>query len=417
MNPLICETPLIPFWGSLNKPSNTQLTHLRILQNHSSYSFPKCLSSKSKSSSSLSSVAAQDEHKQSFLVPYLINSCGLSPQRAIAVFRTYGSKFRFDGPEKPDSILAFMRSHGFNDDDISNVINADPSTLIYTEKNLLLKLQFFYSIGFTKKDLPTFIAKSVLWRHSLDGCLVPLYMLLKDELESDRDLVIAMKRLGLCRRMRSYKNLRANLALIKEAGVPSSKVALVLKTLPAILLIDPDELRGIVDEVKVLGFDVTKSIFTYALHAFSSGYRTTRERCTEIYTEWGFSHEDIQSAFKKWPRCLLLSENKLRAVMEFLVDKMGVQVEAIVKCPYVLSLSLEERIIPRCSVIYVLVQKGLLDQKDWKLSSVAFPSEKDFLNRFVNKNQDIALHLLKVYEGEVDPFKDYPALIGEMEKP
>ncbi|GAB2214534.1 hypothetical protein Droror1_Dr00018885 [Drosera rotundifolia] len=413
MNPSICEQPLISIWVPLSNPSKT---HLQILHYNSPFSFAKCFSSKSSSSSAAVSVATQDELHQSFMVSYLINSCGLSPQRADAVFRIYGPWWRFDGPEKPDSILAFLRDHGFQDDEIVKVISTNPRILTCTKKTLLPKLEFFYSMGLTKRDLPDFLVKTSFLRHGLDSYLIPLYRLLKDVLESDRKVVLAMKRLRFVLRQKNYKNLVPNLALLKEIGVPSSKVASFVGAFPVGLLIDPVEFQGLVDKVKALGFDVTKTVFVLALRAFSPAYRTTRDRCTEIYMEWGFSREDIMSASNKNPQCLLLSENKLRGTLEFLIGKMGLQVQAIVKCPAVLTKSLDERIIPRCSVIYVLVQKGLI-KKNWTLSAVAFPVDSSFLHRFVNRHQHIALHLMLVYQRKVDPFKDSCALIGEMEQP
>lgn len=389
---------------------------MQIVQCNSPFSLTKFFSSNSSSpSSSATTVATQDELQQSFVVSYLINSCGLSPKSAASVYRTYAHKLRFDSTEKPDSMLAFLRKHGFTDADITRMVTSDPMGLLYSERTLLPKLQFFYSKGFTKLNLPSFIVKSGIWRHSLHGHIIPLYRLLKDDLISDKELFVAMKHLSFPLRKRGFKNIRPNLAFLRGVGVPKEKMMSLLRRTPAVLLTDPEELRRIVNEVKALGFDVTKSLFILAMHALTSGYKTTRERCTQIYMERGFAQEDIMSAFMKWPQFLLLSEKKLRSTLDFLMDKVGCKVEAIVTYPNTLTFNLDDRIIPRCSVAHVLVQKGLF-KKDWSLSTIVILSESDFLDRFVTKHRDIVPDLLMVYQRKVDPFADSNALLGNMEK-
>ncbi|KAL9267757.1 hypothetical protein AKJ16_DCAP13091 [Drosera capensis] len=85
----------------------------------------KCFSSKSSSSSSAVAAVAstQDERQQSFMASYFIDSCGLSAQRAVDASRIYANKLRFDTPEKPDSMLAFLRNNGFTGDDIAMLLS------------------------------------------------------------------------------------------------------------------------------------------------------------------------------------------------------------------------------------------------------------------------------------------------------
>ncbi|GAB2217266.1 hypothetical protein Droror1_Dr00000438 [Drosera rotundifolia] len=145
MNSSICEAPLVSNWCPLISPRITQLTRLRILRYNSSFSFVKCFSSKFSSTSSAAAVVAstQDELQQSFLASYLIDSCGVSPQRAVDLSGIYANKLRFDTPEKPDSMRASLRNSGFTDDDITKLISYDPVLLSYSEETLLPKIHFF----------------------------------------------------------------------------------------------------------------------------------------------------------------------------------------------------------------------------------------------------------------------------------
>ncbi|KAL9253742.1 Transcription termination factor MTERF15, mitochondrial-like protein [Drosera capensis] len=395
--------------GALSNLGDTQLTHLPSLGIYSSYSFCKSFCSKSPSSEepeAKATAAAEDEKRRSFVVSYLINSCGLSPERAVSKSRCSCYKLRFESSKKPDEVLAFLRNHGFTNEDITWMVISDPRVLLCKEENLSAKFEFFYSIGFTKQDLPAFISKVSIWRKSLGGFMIPLHRLLKNVLRSDEDVVHALKNMGwLLKKTGGYKGLEPNIALLKEIGVPSSKISLLMRLTPFVVLFKPDKFRKLVYEAKALGFDVSKSSFIQAIPALNSGYVTTRDRCMQIYKEWGLSKDDILSAFLKTPQCLLFSENKLRETLDFLVNKMGWQPEAIIQTPQILLYSLEKRLIPRCSVIHVLIQKGLLGKGRGLLYALV-SSEKRFLDRFVYNYDHIASQLLLVYQRKADPFKE-----------
>ncbi|RXH93792.1 hypothetical protein DVH24_015859 [Malus domestica] len=87
--------------------------------------------------------------------------------------------------------------------------------------------------------------------------------------------------------------------------------------------------------------------------------------------------------------------------MDFLVNKMAWSSEMIAKYPVVLSLSLERRLIPRCLVVKVLLLKGLISN-NMNLGSVLKPTDKQFLEMFVERHLGKAPQLLSMYQGKVD---------------
>lgn len=90
-------------------------------------------------------------------------------------------------------------------------------------------------------------------------------------------------------------------------------------------------------------------------------------------------------------------------VMDFLVNKMGWPQRSIVKCPTIVSFSLEKRIIPRCSVVKVLLLKGLIKEiENVSLCSLMSYTEKGFSERFVARYIDEVPALLSVYRGKVE---------------
>ncbi|KAI7984014.1 hypothetical protein LOK49_LG15G00310 [Camellia lanceoleosa] len=281
--------------------------------------------------------------EDSFSVSYLINSCGLSPESAISA----SEKVKFESPEKPDSVLNLLTTHGFTNAQITNLVRRRPVLLLANpEKTLLPKLEFFQSIDHKKNIVP-------------------------------------------------------NIAVLREDEVPESSIALLLTHFPEAIMQKHDQFREIVNEVKTMGFNPLKSTFVLAVHAISGkGNKSIWDRCYEAYRKWGWSNDEIHLAFKKHPHCMILSEKKITRAMDFFVNKMGWNSKMIARCPVVLFFSLEKRIIPRCSVIQVLSVKGLI-KKDLSLSSVLLPVEKCFLERFVTKYEEEVPQLLSVYQGKV----------------
>nr|XP_011468449.1 PREDICTED: uncharacterized protein LOC105352621 [Fragaria vesca subsp. vesca] len=150
-----------------------------------------------------------------------------------------------------------------------------------------------------------------------------------------------------------------------------------------------------------MGFDPGKMFFVQAMGALSGKKRAWRLK-KEAYKRWGWSESDICSALRVFPLCMVVSEKKIMGTMELLVNKMGWKSGQIAKFPYVFWYSLEKRIIPRCSVVKVLLLKGLIEEKKLSLACVSSISEEYFFKRFVTRYFDQVPQLLNVYKGKVD---------------
>ncbi|GAB4855163.1 hypothetical protein Ancab_023789 [Ancistrocladus abbreviatus] len=386
--PLRLLVPLSNFWAFSNL-CTSQLTHLQFLRHLSS------------------SPAAieEDEQRLSFTISYLVSSCGLSPKRALSIPQSHGLKF--DSPEKPDSVLALLRNHGFTDAHVAKFVHRYPLALCYypPERTLLPKIEFLHSIGISKEDLPDVICRCpYILRGSLENLINPAYSMLKSILQSNEKVFTTINRLGPYFVQKSTKNLCPNVALLKEIGIPDSRIVVLLYNRPQVLFIEHLQFRGLVDEVVKLGFDTSKVHFLFALHVQWNLYKATRDRCVKIYEDWGWSNADISLAFQRHPFCLILSENKLVRILDLLMNKMAFPAGEIAKVAIVFSLSFETRIFPRCSVLKVLLLKGLIKEK-WTLRSVLQTTEKYFLERFVTRYHEDKDELLSLYKGEVDPFE------------
>lgn len=258
-------------------------------------------------------------NQHSFKITYLMDSCGLSPEIAISA----SEKVHFETPDRPDSVLNLLRNHGFSKTHISNIIRIRPAILLTNpEKTLLPKLAFFKSIGVSTHD----IAKNpILLGRSLENQIIPSYNFLKRMLLSDEEVAAALKRARwffIQDRSRNV-NLVPNIDLLRELGVPESCISSLLTHYQEAVIRRHDQFIETVNEIKKMGFDPMKLTFVIALHIIGKRSNSTWDRCCRVYTWWGWSKDEILSAFRKHPQCMTYSEKKIMNIMDYLVKKMG----------------------------------------------------------------------------------------------
>ncbi|XP_068344617.1 transcription termination factor MTERF6, chloroplastic/mitochondrial-like [Pyrus communis] len=338
------------------------------------------------------------ETHQDFKVNYLINTCGLSPEGAISVSK----RVKLESPKKAESVLALFRNHGLSQTQISRVVRSRPKILSADpEKTLLPKLEFFSSLGVSKVDLAKTLAYNPhLLVISLANRILPTYDFLRSIL-SEKNVIALFKRYSRIFMESQFKNVIPNIELLRESGMSPRGISLVLTYCTPVLMVRPEQLGQLVAEVKEMGFNLEKTTSVNALRALCGKNKLVWNRSREALKRWGWSDDDILSAVKKNPQCMIVSEQKLMQAMDLLVNKMGWSSEMIAKYPVVLSLSLERRLIPRCSVVKVLLLKGLMND-NLNLGSVLKPTDKQFLEMFVNRYIGKVPRLLSVYQGKVD---------------
>ncbi|KAK9205001.1 hypothetical protein WN943_015267 [Citrus x changshan-huyou] len=301
----------------------------------------------------------------SFTVSYLINSCGLSPKIAKSV----AERVKLQSSKQPDSVLQFLKNRGFNGSQIAKLVRVRPQLLFaHPERSLLPKIEFLNSIGATDAELAAACSS------------IPA--ILGQSLEN--------------------KTVSPKLAFLRDLGMPEANFALILSCYPPIVLQRQDKFDGNVKKVIKMGFNPQKCEFVHAMQVFSSIGQSTLECKLDVLRRWGWSDEDVRLAFRKCPIYMSASKTKLVSVFNFLVNKMGWHPSAIAHVPSAFTYSLERRIIPRCSVIRVLLSKGLINEENKiYLSSLVVNSNKRFLDTFVTKYQDHVPQLLNIFHGKM----------------
>ncbi|XP_054811722.1 transcription termination factor MTEF1, chloroplastic-like isoform X3 [Prosopis cineraria] len=345
-------------------------------------------------------ASSTSSNGHSFTVSYLIHACGLSPKQAVSASK----RVSFDTRDKPDLVINFLKSHGFSRPQIIGFIKQVPEFLRSDpEKTFLPKIEFFKSRGVPTSHIPRLVCSyPQIMSRSLTKQLIPSFDFFRDVFQSDENLV---KTLRYCSGILLDINTRAvpNMQLLRGAGVPESNVIKLLQYFPRALTYSPNQFKSIVERVKEIGINPLKFQFLMAVHVYSSFSKSTLAKKADTYKKWGWSDNDILAAFRRYPFCMTVSEDKLDAALEFLVHNLGCDSSVISTYPIVLAYSLRKRIVPRGAVLQVLLSKGLVKSKTL-LATFAY-TEKVFLRRLVLCHGQEANELLELYRTKLDQAK------------
>lgn len=338
--------------------------------------------------------------QNSFTVSYLIDSCGFPPEKAISA-----SKYlNFKTPNRADSVIAFFKNQGFTEPQIYQLVRKFPMALTCNpQTNLLPKFEFLSSIGLSDSEITKLLtARPKSLGRSLKNHLEPTFKLLQDLLQSNDRTLIAIKRCAWVLDWDFHLYMVPNMKYLRDVGVPGSKMLYVLTYQPRDFLVSNEQFKKVVEEILEMGFDPLKTNFMLAIHALRSMSKPTWEKKIEAYEKWGWSKDEIMAAFRTDPWCMMKSEEKIDKVMDFLVNKMGFETSIIAKNSILLSLSMEKRIIPRCSVYQYMLDNGSMKHKksfcfSWWLKC----SESIFIDRLKRYEKE-APGVLKSYQEKLD---------------
>ncbi|KAI8566085.1 hypothetical protein RHMOL_Rhmol02G0012100 [Rhododendron molle] len=342
----------------------------------------------------------KSSNQHSFTVTYLINSCGLSPEKALSASRYV----KFETPDKPDSVLAFLRNHGFTQTQISSAISNYPPVIIRdTQKTLLPKLEYLKSKGFSSTDIARITStSSFILQRSLENSIIPSFNFFGNVLQSEEKMLVFVRRCAGFRLFQNQSHVIPNTEILRKVGVPNANIGHLLISIPGPFTANSNRFSDCVDEVKKMGFDFSKKQFMLAILALLGMSKSTWEKKVEVYKKWGWTQDEILVAFKMHPRCMTVSEDKINGVMDFLVKKMGWESSLVARAPKIIQLSLEKRIVPRIAVYQALLSQGLIKASDIRFTTWIDLSEKMFLKKILSYKKEEATELLKLYKEKLD---------------
>ncbi|XP_071723664.1 uncharacterized protein [Rutidosis leptorrhynchoides] len=334
------------------------------------------------------------QKSSSITVKFLINSCGLSSKSALSA----AQKLKLDENKlgNPISVIEFLKSNGFEKTQIAKVVEKFPSILrSNVETSLKPKLEYLAQNGYTGTNLTYLIvAHPVILRSSLCKRVKPCLEFLK-EIQGSSDLVVKAVRRSIWMLTSDLdKRLKPNIEFLKKGGIPTRNIATLLLYGLRVLTTNPDFFIRNYNSVKELGLDLKSPTFTHVLKTLAgSRERTLKNKC-EVYKSLGWTQEDILSMFKKYPSCLVLSEKRIRAGMDYFVKVLKLEPEYVIAHPIVLNHSVD-KIGRRYNVLEVLESKKLV--KVDRVTSYLTKSDERFKS-FISKFEERVPGLLKMYE-------------------
>ncbi|KAF5460027.1 hypothetical protein F2P56_019927 [Juglans regia] len=299
--------------------------------------------------------------------------------------------------------VEFFRAHGFGDKQIKTLTMTCPELYVYNAQKILQpKLEFFKSLGFSDLEITKLLSvEPYILKRSLEKQIIPCIQELRRFLGTDENVLKAIRRCYGVLRTDVVHILQPNINKLISHGVPQSLVLKLFFIRPLSLRTCGNRFSEIVNEVMKLGFDPNCLKFVLAILSMSLNSKTLWEQKLEAFRNFGLSDDEICSAFKRQPLCMAISEKKIKKMMGFFVNKLKMKPSMISKSPILLLHSLEKRIIPRCSVLQVLMLKGLI-KEDIAIPYMVSMAEKEFMVKFVSKYQNEVPDVVSAHQGKIE---------------
>lgn len=301
---------------------------------------------------------------------------------------------------KAHEFVEFFRARGLTDEQISLVATKCPSLCKSNPgENFGPKIEFLSSVGLNDEDVKTILSSSPsILQASLETKLVPFGRVLSRVLGPE-----VLKCPNVWRFVRRYnftKLFEPNVSLLRSRGVSEPSISAIFKAYPTTLIMKHDRFTEILDRVEKLGFDPRTPKFVLAVRSMAVISLSHWDRKLEAYKGFGLSTEQIESSFKLRPMFMLVSVEKITRSMDFLANKLSFKPSDIVRSPFLMTLSLDKTIVPRSSVLQLLMKKDILGMKS-SVSNYLKMSEVLFAERVVSKHREAVPEIVEAYQGKL----------------
>ncbi|KAJ8434263.1 hypothetical protein Cgig2_010473 [Carnegiea gigantea] len=339
----------------------------------------------STSSSSLQSLADQ-----------LVHSLSFSRQQAFSISDKLVQTRRFSGPNKvsdpnvlrkADSVIGFLKQNGLDQSHIRDMVSSLPKILMCkVDKTLKPKFEVLQEHGFSGPDLAVVVsADPSILLCGLNSTILPVLRALGELLSTDDAVAIMKTMKGLKRSsFRTVANfLLPNIALFQNYGIPMELIRKHLLARPSAFVRSTKSLETILIRVEgKLGIPRNSRMFFYGVYLLSSNCERNIESKCQVFKSFGWSQSDIRELMRRGPNCFRLSEENIKKSLNYLMKELGCEPKFVISNVFLLTCSLESRLVPRYRILMVLKEKGLVRQ-NYAFPSAVKLSESQFLMKFV----------------------------------
>ncbi|XP_074559144.1 uncharacterized protein LOC141815084 [Curcuma longa] len=168
--------------------------------------------------------------------------------------------------QQPDSVLAFLKSYGFDDASVKKLLHYSPKCLLLdVEKTLAPKFRAFEDLGFSPSDIVHLVRSNPDTAKVKHERTVPKIEFWQDLLGSKDALVKLFKRNYWFLGYSIKKKIQPNLELLRECGVVGQKLSFILRFHAMFITQKADTLKSLISHVEDLG--VPRTIGDVPLHS------------------------------------------------------------------------------------------------------------------------------------------------------
>ncbi|XP_078182176.1 uncharacterized protein LOC144575805 [Carex rostrata] len=359
-------------------------------------------------------IPAPPQNPQFVVVDYLIQSCNLSSDEAVRA-----SKYirHLKSPDKPDSVLRFLRHAGIRESDIRTAVSRNPRFLCsHVENNWRPNVAKLQEVGFSIEEISDIISRRPVIFQSNFVQKVDFWMLTLGSLEN---MSVLLKKGPSLLQCNLEKVLEPNLLFLqKQCGLSVCQIVrLINQSASRLIGSKPEAMKLKVKKAEELGVSCSSQKFVYALITVSSlngntlnsrihylksiGLSQKEVTCViskapevlkiseeslgrkmELLKSMGLSQDDVTCVIGKFPAMLHLSDELLGRKMEFLMKEVGCGKIDVVRNPALFGYNMENRMVPRNIVRKILMLKGL-PVANLSFATFAWPSNEKFVEKFV----------------------------------
>ncbi|CAM8928329.1 unnamed protein product [Rhodiola kirilowii] len=328
-----------------------------------------------------------------FTISYLVKFCGLTAEAA----QDASKLVHLRSAKRSRLVLRLLRDNGFSNADISRLVTRRPSLIVADpERSLKPKFKLFASLGAPPEAVVKMLLEYPEILHkSLDKILLPSVELLRSILHTDEKV---LRVINMCRgvlRLSLPDVLGPNVRLLRDEGVSDDLISAFLYNSPHVMMMPAARFAKTVDKARKMLIGARRVGFLDAFSTITSICNKDWERKVSIFEKWGWSADDLNTAFSKQPKFMELPEKKIEKIMNYFVNVMELDPLFPVKNPNVLMQA--DQIIPRCSIIRYLLKMGVVSKDDFEISTVLESKEDAFIRDFVKNYTEVLPELLDLY--------------------
>lgn len=341
-----------------------------------------------------------DPQIPSFMVKdYLLSTFGFSPNKVATISKPIAN---LKSPENPDAVHRFLQHQGFSESEIKAIVARRPTILCSSPENILgPNLRALRGMGLSDSTLTQIILYSPVvlqlssavsrinfWRHFVGGEEAALVKAIKCNMgliSHDIDGGIATK-----------------ISLLQSHGFSTHDIGRIVCTVPFFIMCRVSTMEATLKRAKDLGIQTKSRMFALCLRAMSSLSKEAFQKKMEIFKSFGWSEEEFISVLLKAPNMVCLSEENLKAKVDFFLGETKCELSYITSRPWLLTHSLEKKLRPRHRVLRLLESKDLAGRRKDFYSAISLTDSK-FVAKYILPYKEDIPELHKAYVAACTP--------------